>query len=104
MAADPSPSRPEFFVLEYSPSQKAWHIQHIEDLIQTNLLSYIDRSPPRDYMLMGVGQAHEELHQLREEITNTFLKIHPEADSGEVQESRKSSVLGCIRKIFGKSS
>lgn len=103
MAADPSPSRPEFFVLEYSPSQKAWHIQHIEDLIQTNLLSYIDRSPPRDYMLMGVGQTHEEIHRLREEITKTFLKIHPEAEPSAEEDPRKVSPFGWIRKLFRRS-
>ena len=59
MSGDPSASRPEFFVLEYSPSQNAWHIQHIEDLIQTNLLSYINRTSPRDYVLTCVGQTRE---------------------------------------------
>ena len=47
--------RTDYFVLEYSPSQKAWHIEHIEDLIQANLLTYIDKSEPRDYMLMGIA-------------------------------------------------
>jgi hypothetical protein len=104
MARDPSTSRSDFFVLEYSPSQIAWHIQHIEDLIQTNLLSYIDQSIPRDYILMGVGQTREELHLLQEEITKTFSKIHPDTDPDDVKAPTKYSLISWIRKIFrGKS-
>jgi hypothetical protein len=102
MTDDQRLSRPNYFVLEFSPSQKAWHIQHIEDLIQTNLLCYIDQSKPRDYIIMGVAQTHEELHQLREEITKTFNKIHPEIDADSIKARGKMSLITRLLKLFRK--
>jgi len=104
MAEDQPELQTDAFVLEYSPSQRAWHIQHIEDLIQINLLSYLDQSEARDYMLMGVARTHEELLQLQEEIENTFKKLHPEEPNTAEQLGPKRSFLGWIRRIFGTRS
>ena len=100
MAEDPQLLRPDYFVLEYSPSQKAWHIQHIEDLIQENLLAYMDQSGTRDYMLMGVAPTREELRQLLEEIEEAFRKIHPEAETDSEKDTIKPTLFQRIRKIF----
>jgi len=91
--------RTDYFVLEYSPSQRAWHIEHIEDLIQTNLLTHIDKLEPRDYMLMGIAQTREELLLLREEIAKTYKKIHPAEDADESPMKKKSLVNG-MRQFF----
>ena len=91
--------RTDYFVLEYSPSQKAWHIEHIEDLIQTNLLTHIDKLEPGDYMLMGIARTREELLLLQEEIAKTYKKIHPagDADGGSM---KKKSLVDRIRPFF----
>ena len=91
--------RTDYFVLEYSPSQRAWHIEHIEDLIQANLLTYIDKLVPRDYMLMGIARTHEELLLLQEEIAKTYTKIHPAGDAGEAP-MKKKSLVDRIRQFF----
>ena len=91
--------RTDYFVLEYSPSQKAWHIEHIEDLIQTNLLTYIDQLKPRDFMLMGIARNHDELLLLQEEIAKTFMKIHPAEDADE-PPTKKKSLSDRIRQFF----
>ncbi len=91
--------RTDYFVLEYSPSQKAWHIEHIEDLIQANLLTYIDKSEPRDYMLMGIARNHDELLLLQEEIAKTYKKIHPAEDSDD-GSIKKKSLVDRIRQLF----
>ena len=91
-------SRPDYFVLEYSPSQDAWHIQHIEDLIYMNLLAYIDEKGARDFMLMGVASTSEELVLLQEEIQKTYQKIHPEPDP--YPPSKKRSLMQRIRLFF----
>jgi hypothetical protein len=91
--------RTDYFVLEYSPSRKAWHIEHIEDLIQANLLTYIDKSDPRDYMLMGIARNHDELILLQEEIAKTYKKIHPAEDSDE-DATKKNSLVDRIRQFF----
>ncbi len=98
--------RTNYFVLEYSPSQNAWHIEHIEDLIQANLLTYIDKSEPRDYMLMGIARTHEDLLILQEEIAQTYKKIHPAEDADEAPMRKKSLVARILqffrsRKISG---
>ena len=94
-----SDQRTDYFILEYSPSQKAWHIEHIEDLIEANLFTYIDKSEPRDYMLMGIARNHDELLLLQEEIAKTYKKIHPAegADDGSI---KKKSLVDRIRHFF----
>jgi hypothetical protein len=104
MAEEQPELQTDAFVLEYSPSQRAWHIQHIEDLIQSNLLSYLDQSEARDYVLLGVARTHDELLQLQEEIENTFKKIHPEEEKTAESLTPKRSFLGWIKKIFGTRS
>jgi hypothetical protein len=94
--------RPDYFVLEYSPSQDAWHIQHIEDLIHRNLLAYIDKSGVRDFMVMGVASSSEELLLLQEEIKKTFHELHPEEDAQ--QDTTKASLLQRIRDILKRFS
>ena len=84
--------RTDYFVLEYSPSQRAWHIEHIEDLIQANLLTYIDKLESRDYVLMGIARTYEELLLLQEEIAKTYTKIHPAEDADEGSKKKKSLV------------
>ena len=91
--------RTDYFVLEYSPSQRAWHIEHIEDLIEANLLTYIDKSEPRDYMLMGIARNHDELLLLQEEIAKTYKKIHPAEDADEAP-MKKKSLVDRIRQFF----
>ena len=91
--------RTDYFVLEYIPSQRAWHIEHIEDLIQANLLTYIDKLKPRDFMLMGIAQTHEELLLLQEEIAKTYKKIHPAEDADE-RPMKKKSLVDRIRQFF----
>ncbi len=91
--------RTDYFVLEYSPSQKAWHVEHIEDLIQANLLTYIDKSEPRDYMLMGIARNHDELLLLQEEIAKTYKEIHPTEDADE-SPMKKKSLVDRIRELF----
>lgn len=91
--------RTDYFILEYSPSQRAWHIEHIEDLIQVNLLSYIDKSEPRDYMLMGIARTHYELLLLQDEIAKTYTNIHPAEDSDEVP-IKKKPLVDRIRELF----
>lgn len=98
--------RTDYFVLEYSPSQKAWHIEHIEDLIQANLLTYIDNLIPRDYIVMGVARSHDELLLLQEDISKTYKKIHPAEDADEAPMRKKSLVARILqffrsRKISG---
>ena len=98
--------RTDYFVLEYSPSQRAWHIEHIEDLIQANLLAYIDNLIPRDYIVMGVARSHDELLLLQEEISKTYKKIHPAEDADEAPMRKKSLVARILqffrsRKISG---
>ncbi|MEA1976845.1 MAG: hypothetical protein U9N80_02985 [Chloroflexota bacterium] len=91
--------RNDYFVLEYSPSQRAWHIEHIEDLIQANLLTYIDKSEPRDFMLMSIARTHEELILLHEEITKIYKKIHPAEDADD-SPMKKKSLVDRIRQLF----
>ena len=91
--------RIDYFVLEYSPSQKAWHIEHIEDVIQANLLTYIDKLEPRDYILMGISRTHDELLLLQEEIAKTYKKIHPAEDADEAP-MKKKSLVDRIRQFF----
>ena len=86
-------------MLEYSPSQRAWHIEHIEDLIQANLLTYIDKLESRDYMIMGIARTHEELLLLREEIAKTYKKIHP-AEHADESSMKKKSLLDGIQQFF----
>ena len=94
--------RTDYFVLEYSPSQRAWHIEHIEDLIQANLLTYIDKLEPRDYILMGIARTHEELLLLQEEIAITYKKIHSAEDADE-GSLKKKSLVDRIRQFFTSS-
>jgi hypothetical protein len=91
--------RTDYFLLEYSPSQGAWHIEHIEDLIQTNLLTYIEKLKPREYIVMGVARSHDELLLLQEEIAKTYKKIHPAegADEGSI---KTKSLVDRIRQFF----
>lgn len=91
--------RTDYFVLEYSPSQKAWHIEHIEELIQTNILTYIDKLIPRDYMIIGIARKHKELLLLQDEIINTYKKIHPAEDADDTH-MKKESPIGRIRQLF----
>jgi len=91
--------RTDYFVLEYSPSQRAWHIEHIEDLIQANLLTYIDNLKPLDYMVVGIARTHYELLLLQEEIAKTYKKIHPAEDADE-SPMKKKSLVDRIRQFF----
>ena len=91
--------RTDYFVLEYSPSQRAWHIEHIEDLIQANLLAYIDNLIHRDYIVMGIARSHDELLLLQEEISKTYKKIHP-AEGADEAPTKKKSIAGRIRQFF----
>jgi chlorite dismutase len=100
MNEDSPMQRPDYFVLEYSPSQRAWHIQHIEDLIDTNLLSYINQSANRDYMVMGVASTREELQQLQREIEKSFRKIHPDTIHSAETKSRKPTWFDRILRRF----
>jgi hypothetical protein len=95
--------RPSYYVLEYSPSQRAWHIEHIEDLIQANLMTYLDQDRSQDFMLMGIGRTHEELLQFQEEITKTYIKLHPEEDPTAPPKTRMS-LWAKIKKFFGSQS
>ena len=100
---DGTESRADYFVLEYSLSQKAWHIEHIEELIAGNLMTYLDISKPSDYMLMGIGRTREELLHFQEEITRSFRKIHPEEeDEPEFTVGRKS-LKELIKQFLGSS-
>ncbi len=97
---DEPDNRADYFVLEYSPSQKAWHIEHIEELIAGNLMTYLDRSKSTDYMLMGIGHTHEELLHFQEEIINSYRKIHPEKDDEPESKVGKKSLKESVKQFF----
>ena len=100
---DEPDNRADYFVLEYSPSQKAWRIEHIEELIAGNLMTYLDRSKSTDYMLMGIGHTREVLLHFQEEIINSYRKIHPEEeDEPEFTVGRKS-LKELIKQFLGSS-
>ena len=94
-------NRADYFVLEYSPSQKAWHIEHIEELIASNLMTYLDKSRPSDYMLMGIGNTREELDRFQEEITRSYRKIHPEKEDDTESKVEKKSLKELIKQFLG---
>jgi hypothetical protein len=91
-----------FYILEYSPSQRAWHISTIEDVINKNLLAYLENRSLADYMLMGFGRSHEELLALQAEITSTWTKLRPLGVKQQVAEPpRKAALLRRIASFFG---
>ena len=98
---DEPDNRADYFVLEYSPSQKAWHIEHIEELIAGNLMTYLDKSRPSDYMLMGIGHTREELLHFQEKINNSYKKIHPEKEDEPESKVGKKSLEDLIRQFLG---
>ncbi len=98
---DETDSRADYFVLEYSPSQKAWHIEHIEELIACNLMTYLDRSKSTDFMLMGIERTREELHHFQDEITRSYRKIHPEKEDDTESKVGKKSLKELIGQFLG---
>jgi hypothetical protein len=94
-------SRSGFYILEYSPSQRAWHISTIEDVINKNLLAYLENRSLADYMLMGFARSHEELLALQAEITSAWTKLHPAGlTQGVPEPQRKATLLGSIASFF----
>ncbi|MEW6567682.1 MAG: hypothetical protein AB1449_05860 [Chloroflexota bacterium] len=91
-----------FYILEYSPSQRAWHISTIEDVINKNLLAYLEDRSLADYMLMGFARSHDELLALQAEITSAWTKLRPPDVEQEVpQPQRKATLLRRIASFFG---
>lgn len=88
-----------FYILEYSSSQRAWHISTIEDVINKNLLAYLEGRSLTDYMLMGFARSHDELLSLQAEITGTWTKLHPEGVEEDVSEPHRTATL--LRRIAG---
>lgn len=87
-------------VLEYSQSQKAWHIDQIEELINRNLLAYLENRLLSDYAVMGVGSTHEELLALQVEIISTWKSVRLEDKLVEREASPKESIFSKFAKIF----
>ena len=98
---DEPDNRADYFVLEYSPSQKAWHIEHIEELIAGNLMTYLDKSKQPVYMVMGIGRTRDELLHFQEEITRSYRKIHPEKEDDTESKVEKKSLKVWIKQFLG---
>jgi hypothetical protein len=89
------------YILEYGPSQRAWHISTIEDVINKNLLAYLEDRSLADYMLMGFARSHEELLALQAEMTSAWTKLRPPGVKQEVPEpQRKVTLLRRIASFF----
>lgn len=89
-----------FLVLEYSPAQQAWHINQIYELINKNLLAYLENRLTSDYVIMGVGRTHEELHALQQEIISTWKMVHPEDEFEERGVSHMESIFARFAKVL----
>jgi hypothetical protein len=60
------------YVLEYSPSQKCFHIDSLETAIETNLRQLKD-GHPSDWALVGVTESREEAHKMIDMIKNQLM-------------------------------
>lgn len=53
---------PEAWVLEYSPRQKAFHVESLEEAVKHNITNMFDESPT-DYGVIGMFRTEEEAHE-----------------------------------------
>ncbi len=60
-----------YHVVEWSPSQKCFHLQSYEEMIRDNL-SVFKRGSMTDYLCIGIFETYEQasnyIHQLREMV------------------------------------
>ena len=61
------------YVLEWSPKQRHFHWQEVEEMLRCNRDSFLHRGssdPDADWLVMGFGDTPEELDRLREKLEN----------------------------------
>lgn len=61
----------EFFTVEYSPIQKKFHIQELEDSLKMNRASLASGREPH-YHIVCVANSFEVAQELVEELRNMF--------------------------------
>jgi len=72
----------KLYVVEYSASQGCFHIHQVEDMLETNLRTFV-RSTQPGYIPIAIVETHEQAGEIIETILKKLPETHPAKSKSE---------------------